>query len=269
MMGMGGLLYIAGDPDRPPLCMPADQAFALAGACAASGTLLAYWYRQNTGEGQQVDVSIQEVVMRSLLIELSLWDFQGDIMKRYGPIRLRGKILQRYIWRCKDGFINWQFFGGSFGARQVRQLVKWMEAEGFASSLKQKAQTWDTVDLNEVTQEEVQSWDEEFQRFISDKTKDYLYKEGIKRGLFLASVNTIKDIAENEQLNSRQFWSELPHSELGEEITYPGAFYTSGEAMPSPGWRAPLIGEHNHEIYCQELGMSETHLSKLIEEGVV
>ncbi|MFC1904892.1 CoA transferase, partial [Chloroflexota bacterium] len=125
------------------------------------------------------------------------------------------------------------------------------------------------TDLSTVEQNEVDSWDEEFQRFINDKTMEYLYEESIKRGIFLGPAYTIKDVAESKHLRSRDFWVELPHPELGENITYPGAFYQSNEAMPTPTSRAPLIGEHNSEIYCQKLGITEDQLAKLIEEGVV
>lgn len=270
MIGMGGLLYPTGDPDRSPLCIPAEQAFTVTGAMAMSATMLAYWYRQNNnGEGQHVDVSIQETIMRSMMLELGFWDFQHSVVKRYGPNRLRGKIVQRSMWPCKDGYVNFQFFGGEFGARQVRQLVKWMDELSFASPLTEKVKTWESIDLSTVEQVEVDSWDAEFQRFISDKTKEYLYEECFKRGIFLGPAYNIKDVAESKHLRSRNFWVDLPHPELGEKITYPGPFYQSNEAMPMPKSRAPLIGEHNHEIYCQKLGMTEDRLAKLKEEGVV
>ena len=70
-------------------------------------------------------------------------------------------------------------------------------------------------------------------------------------------------------LNDRGFWVEVPHPELDRSFKYPGP---AGIYNGSP-WRisrrAPLIGEHNEEIYCGELGLQRTELAYLAESGVV
>lgn len=269
LMGMGGFSYIAGDPDRPPLSLPTENSFVLAGVGAAAGTLLAYWHRSSTGKGQHVDVSIHEVMVRGVALELGFWLLQKHIVKRTGMFRYRGNILQRTTWPCQDGFVSWVFFGGAFGAGQVRELVKWMESEGIETPLKEKSQNWGNIDLSRVSQEEVQSWEKEFGDFIRYKTKAEIYQEAIKRGLFLAPMNSIKDVAQDKHLESRKFWTNLSHPELGDELTYPGGFYRSTEKAPQPRFRAPLIGEHNKQIYGEELGISREKLTKLEKEGVI
>ena len=269
LMGMSGFSYIAGDPDRPPLSLPAENSFTLAGVSAAAGTLLAHWQRQSTGRGEHVDVSIHEVMVRGITLELGFWLLQKHIVKRSGMFRYRGNIMQRTTWPCKDGLISWMFFGGAFGAGQVLQLVKWMEDEGVETSLKEKSQNWVNIDLSRVSQDEVQSWEKEFGDFIRDKTKKQIYEEAIKRGLFMAPMNNIKDVAQDKHLQSRKSWTKLLHRELGEEITYPGGFYKSNRESPEARSRAPLIGEHNKQIYEEELGISTEYIAELKKERII
>jgi formyl-CoA transferase len=67
---------------------------------------------------------------------------------------------------------------------------------------------------------------------------------------------------------ARGFWSNVDHAELGEITLFPGSpFVFSGERQNIH--RAPLIGEHNVDIYCAELGISEEEFVTLKEAGVI
>ena len=85
----------------------------------------------------------------------------------------------------------------------------------------------------------------------------------------LYPVATTDDMLENAQLAARGFWEEVEHPELGTTITYPGSFANSSEISPRISRRAPLIGEHNQEIYEQELGISKEKLVTLKQAGVI
>jgi len=70
-------------------------------------------------------------------------------------------------------------------------------------------------------------------------------------------------------LHDRGFWKEVGHPELGRSFVYPG----EAAIHNGPPWRisrrAPLIGEHNAEILCDELGLSRGELSILAENRVL
>ena len=70
-------------------------------------------------------------------------------------------------------------------------------------------------------------------------------------------------------LNDCGFWKEVAHPELGRSFVYPGeaAIYNGSPWRISR--RAPLIGEHNVEIFCTELGLSRNELSVLAENHVI
>ena len=70
-------------------------------------------------------------------------------------------------------------------------------------------------------------------------------------------------------IHDRGFWKQAEHPELGRSFVYPGeaALYNGSPGRISR--RAPLIGEHNQDIYCGELGLSLYELSMLAESRVI
>ena len=80
-------------------------------------------------------------------------------------------------------------------------------------------------------------------------------------------VNDCTEVVADEQLASRDFWVEVEHPELGATITYPGAPYKSDQTPWRIRRRAPLIGEHNQEIYA-ELGLTPAQINELKQVGI-
>ena len=72
-----------------------------------------------------------------------------------------------------------------------------------------------------------------------------------------------------EQLIQRNFWCDLEYPELGTAIKVPGSLFHSEEAPSMVRSKAPRIGEHNHEIYMDELGFTHKEVSELMEAQVI
>ena len=70
-------------------------------------------------------------------------------------------------------------------------------------------------------------------------------------------------------LHDRGFWKRVQHPELGRSFTYPGeaAIYNGSPWRISR--RAPLVGEHNTEVFCDDLGLSPAELSLMAEQGAI
>ena len=85
----------------------------------------------------------------------------------------------------------------------------------------------------------------------------------------LYPLNRTAAILESAQLAARGLWAEVEHPELGATITYPGAFTQASETPPEISRRPPLIGEHNREVYQQELGISAEEVQSLKQAGVI
>jgi crotonobetainyl-CoA:carnitine CoA-transferase CaiB-like acyl-CoA transferase len=76
-------------------------------------------------------------------------------------------------------------------------------------------------------------------------------------------------VVENPQLVLRNFFVDVEHPELGKTIKYPGAPYRMAETPWKIKRRAPLIGEHNNEIYKKELGLTSKQIAALKGQGVI
>jgi len=270
MWAMGGAMYISGDPDRPPVRVGFPQSYLHAGVAAALGTMIALYHRENTGEGQYVDVSIQECIVATNMNAPLFWDLNRMNLKRAGQFRtgLSSAANQRLIWFCKDGSVNFPIFGGGAGAMTNRALTQWMEEEGMGNDY-MRSIDWEAFDMAQATQEEFAKLEEGISLFFKAHTMEELYQGALQRRIMLYPVYTPKEIANNPQLKARGFWLEVEHPELGEKITYPGAFAKLSQTAVGIRRRAPLIGEHNEEIYCGELGFSKEELHHLKQRGVI
>jgi len=195
--------------------------------------------REMTGEGQQVDVSIQESVVRLTYAATASWDMMKVVQQRGS--QSRGNARMTRMWPCKDGYVSWFYFGGA-ARRWDIPLLEWMDEEGMSDDFV-KGFDWDTFDWRTATQEVVDRLEEPPRRFFMTHTKAELLEGALKHRAMLYPVSTAKDTIESVQLAARGFWVELEHPELGTTITYPGAFAKTSEAAPRVSRRAPRIGE--------------------------
>jgi crotonobetainyl-CoA:carnitine CoA-transferase CaiB-like acyl-CoA transferase len=78
---------------------------------------------------------------------------------------------------------------------------------------------------------------------------------------------TVQDLLEAPQLRARGFFQEIDHPAAGRQ-TYPGPPFRP-ETMPWQAARAPLLGEHNDQVYCGELELSREELVILRASGVI
>jgi benzylsuccinate CoA-transferase BbsE subunit len=268
LMAMGGYMYTCGDPDRPPLRVGFPQADLFGGAEGAAGTMVAYYHQQITGEGQQVDVSTQDAVTWTSGGH-GFWALNGIILGRAGSYRagLSSMARQRQLWKCKDGDVTFQIYGGKFGAKSNRALIKWMDSKGYASDF-QKSMDWDNFDMSQLTQDIMDKIEQPIATFFLAHSKNELEEESIKRDIMFYPVSDMEDAYNSVQLKARNFWTGVEHPELGSTITYPGAWSLSTD-YKMHFKKAPLIGEHNTEIYKGELGFSDNDLIMLKQAGVI
>jgi crotonobetainyl-CoA:carnitine CoA-transferase CaiB-like acyl-CoA transferase len=105
--------------------------------------------------------------------------------------------------------------------------------------------------------------------FIASLPAEEVYHAAQQRGFTWGAVRAPEALLDDPHLNDRGFWKEVAHPELGRSFVYPGeaAIYNSSPWRISR--RAPLIGEHNVEIFCAELGLSRSELSVLAENRVI
>ncbi len=270
LMAMGGFMYITGNPEKPPLRVSVPQAYLLASAHAASATMVARYYQHISGIGQYIDVSAQQCVLAELANVIPLWDLNQVILKRAGSYLAArwSNIKQRLLWPCKDGYVIFYVIGGNAGARTNRSLFKWMDEENMSPDQFRNF-PWEDLDMAQQTQEMQLLMEEPIGKFFLTHTKEELYVEGQKRDIIIGMVSSPKDILNDPQLIARNFWSDIEHKELGVTLRYPGPFFKSSETPITINRRAPSIGEHNSEVYEDELGLSQETICSLKQAGVI
>jgi crotonobetainyl-CoA:carnitine CoA-transferase CaiB-like acyl-CoA transferase len=255
-LAMGGLMYLCGEPDGPPVPPGGQQGDHLAALNGVTGTLIALWHREMTGEEQHVDVSMQAAVANTLETTHQTYDFNREIRTRFGHKR-EGAA---FILPCKDGYIA-LICAGQLG---WPELVAWMQDEG-CGEVVADARLVDDMYRYEHDDEVYAA----LQAFFALKTKQEIYTEAQRRHLPLAPVNTPHDLVESPQLQARGFFVAVEYPELGTTIDYPGPPYALSETPWRIRRRPPLLGEHNEAIYEQELGLSRDDLSALKAGGII
>jgi benzylsuccinate CoA-transferase BbsE subunit len=272
-MAMGGLMYVGGDADRPPVRTRPAQAYLQAGLQAVVAMLLAHHYRVRSGEGQFIDVSMQHAVSETIIPTRQFWDLDHLMIERGGTSRAFGDQHRRIIFPCRDGHVAVM---GVMNSREWRSVVEWLASEGMADDLRDEA--WGILVEHAgpgplaqaaVTDAELAHVDEVLGRFFLKHTKAQLSEEAQRRRIILFPVLTARDLLEHPQLAVRDFFQPLEHPELGETLCYPGAPYRLGETPWQLRRRAPLIGEHNEVIYGGELGLSRAELAVLMAAGAI
>ncbi|RPI43527.1 MAG: CoA transferase [Betaproteobacteria bacterium] len=268
-MGMGGFMYVTGDPDRAPLRVGFPHFYLHGSAAGAAGAMLAHAHRVATGEGQHVDVSCQEAVARALANSLAGYPIEGSIIVRQGAYRQTGAgTFMRITWPCKDGFVNFQFSGGASSGQSVNNFVRWMADEGMADEFLLSLD-FKNLGYGTVTMEMMDRIVPPVSRFLLERTKQQLFEGAIERRILLFPVSTLGDILEDPQLEARGFFRTAESSDFGAGLTLLGPFARASATPIRATGSAPRLGQHNAEIYIDELGLARSDLIRLASAGVI
>jgi benzylsuccinate CoA-transferase BbsE subunit len=262
-MGAGPFMRTFDSADREPFRVSHHpQSYMHAGTEAVVGALVALYHRQTTGEGQQVDVSIQDCMNWHPTGD---WDLNRRVGKRGFTLL---PVQVRHIWPCKDGYVMWRYTGGPQAVRHSIPLVKWIAEEGMADDWL-KNFDWANFSHFTTTQEIIDRMEEQTINFFMKHTKAEIMEGAIKYRIMLYPISSVVDLRNSPQLAARDFWQEVEHPELGTKITYPGKWANNSKTPPKISRRAPLIGEHNQEIYEKELGISNEQVLELKKAKVI
>jgi crotonobetainyl-CoA:carnitine CoA-transferase CaiB-like acyl-CoA transferase len=106
-------------------------------------------------------------------------------------------------------------------------------------------------------------------RFLMHHTKQELFEGAVARRILLFPVATPADIRENPQLQARRYWEDVAHPDLPAPVTFPGPFVDASVTPLRRRRLAPKLGEHNTEIYVDELGLTPAELGRLQRIGAI
>jgi len=266
-VAMGGIMWLAGDQQDPPNVPPWKQGYISASIHAAGGTLTALYHRDMTGEGQHVDVSMQEAVSIAQETAMQTWDMIEALRVRNAhkgviPVDVPG--IGPY--ECSDGWV-FGYVGTPAGATWA-DLLAWMVEEGNAEDLAEEPYESFIEGLNlrflSTLTQDPSTIAEKFQRmahinevlrrFVKTKVKWEMYEQAQRRRLLFGIVSTPEDIAKNPQLQHRRWLSPVEHAELGTTLEYPGPPYRLSETPWAIRKRPPAVGENQKEVLEETAG---------------
>jgi crotonobetainyl-CoA:carnitine CoA-transferase CaiB-like acyl-CoA transferase len=278
LWALSGQAYLTGDSDRAPLSPSYPIPYFFGAMQAVIGALVALYHRGVTGRGQYVDaMSLLSLAWATGSDPQGLWLIDKQIVKRSGRLwprpqpRPDGKmdyINVPLTYPCRDGGVKFFPFVEPGMLPSTNGMTQWVIEEGLASEALKRVD-WSTLDWQTVAQETMDEITDSFGRFFMKHTKAELWEGAQKRGIQLYPVFTAEDMLKFPQLSIREYWEKVEYPELGEAITYPGAIAKLAEGSCGIRRRAPLIGEHNEEIYTVEMGMPKEELALLKQAGVI
>ena len=218
-------------PDRPPLKAAGHQADFQGGLAAAITSMAAYSKAYETGQGEHIDLSVQEFVASFLEQNFVYYTYMGQVASRLG----RRLIYPWGMYQCQDGLI----FVVTVEQDQWERLVdlmgnpEWASWEIFKDPFV-RAENSDV--LKPYLDEWIQGW----------KVQD-LFKAGQERRICFAPVLSMETMAAQAQLKARNFFVDVTHPKAG-TLTHLGPPYQLKEEWWAIRRPAPLLGEHNDDI---------------------
>ena len=272
VQAMGGHMYLSGDIERSPIRVGTNAAYWHGGLEAVSGAMIAHHYRRRTGQGQHVDVSMQQCLIWTLLNTTMTWQLLQRQEMRGGAVRKErsNPVYTRLVWECKDGLVLFAPIGGGGGrarAKSYNRFIEWMRTEGHCADIL-TAKDWNGSDMYNFSQDEYNSVTDYLAKFLKTKTVDELYRRALQEAILLAPINTTKNLANSTQLRDREYYTDVYHPELGRSVEYPGAFAKFSGTPVNKKTRAPFLGEHSQQILAQ-LGYGAEQINTMRAHGVI
>ncbi len=222
------------DPEGPPLQAPEAIADTIPGFAALIGILAALNHRHGTGRGQRIDVA-QMDSMIGVMQSFSFWNIANTTFRR---VILSGEVGFYGIQRARDGYVM-------LGIPRGR-ITDWLR---------------DRLGVEELTIEVLRDW-------VGENTVEDVDEIMAETGIPVAPVLDLDKVMANEQALAREMFVKVDHPVLG-ETTEPGFPIKFSETEGDVSAPAPLLGQHNVEVYSSLLGLSEYEIEALRKEGVI
>ncbi len=231
-------------PDRPPIVAGANMGDYQAGLTAAVGALAAIYNRLSYADrapGQVVDASAQEAQLSVGYMPIQRHESEGITETRFSRYFRVGGVLP-----ASDGYVELL----TLEPRQFEGLLAFMGNPDWASTEMFSDPATHGPELNRRMRE-----------WFAQHTREWLYAEGQAHGVPIAPYYTPSEVFQSPQQRERAFYSEIDHPATG-PLEYTGAPFQLSET-PTTLTRAPLLGEHNMEVYCGLLGYRAQDLAGL------
>ena len=252
---MGGIRYLAGDPDRPPSRVGLSIGDSLAATFACVGALAALHDRERTGKGQVVDSAIYEAVLAVMESTVPEYTQGGTIRERSGAILPKTAPSNVYPTADGDSVV--------MGANQDSVFARLAEAMG-QPELAQDPRYADHVTRGEHQQEldaAIAAWTA---TLAADVLLETLEGHGVPAGRIFRAPEMLAD----PHFQARQAIVEVAHP-LFDKLKMQNVFPKMSRTQGSVRWPGPELGAHNAEVYTELLGLSSEEFEGLRAAGII
>jgi crotonobetainyl-CoA:carnitine CoA-transferase CaiB-like acyl-CoA transferase len=252
----GGLSYLAGYPDRPPVT-PGSATIPdyMAGLYGALGVMFALRAREMTGHGQFIDIGLYEPIFRILDELTASYHHNGFVRERMGPGTVNAVPHSHYP--TKDG--KWI----AIACTSDKIFARLAELRGEPEVAGEGK--WGKIKDRERDRSEVDDW---VVSWTQKHPLDVLIERCNKLDVPCGPVHSIAEIFEDPHYQARENIKFFKDPRVG-EIAMPNVCPRLSDTPGSIEWLGPPLGAHNDEIYKKLLGMSDREIGMLKDKGVI
>lgn len=252
---MGGLMSTTGWPDGEPTRTGTAMGDVLAGLSVTIGVLSALRYRDQSGIGQKVDVSLVDSVVASLEIINQIYLIKGEIPQRIGN---RYESVYPYdSFKGKDSSLV-------IGCGNDKLWLKLCELMGTPEYIQDER--YNSNPKRVANHIEVKSIVE---RWTSTMEVSTLVETMLNSGVPCAPINNIEQVVKDPHISeAREMFVEVEHPVAG-KMKITGSHIKLYDTKPTIHSPSPLLGQHNAEILSQYLNVSNEEIIKLVEKKVI
>ena len=251
--------------DAPPIAPGGGNAWHMGCHFAYIAIMASLVYRTVQGRGQYIDASIHEACALTTEAAIANYIYRGEVVRRQTGRHHAPKTSPRTQFRSKDGLYVTALVAGRLTPRYVKDLADLLDSYGMAGDLKDTKYQDPAV----IAASASHIIDDLVANFIASLPAEEVYHAAQSRGFTWGAVRAPESLLSDGHLHDRNFWKQVEHPELGRSFVYPGEAAIYNGSPWRIARRAPLIGEHNADIFCGELRLSAAEISTLVENRVV
>ena len=232
VQAMTAVMYIHGDSEERPCIVPVEQLYRVTGFHTVLGVMAAVRARHLTGQGQQVDVSMQDVGLWQLMTVLGEYSFSQYIRRRAGAAPSNPGVS---IFETRDGgFVQ----TSTYMDRHYTRLAEWLDSENVTSeNMLDPAWRRENIDVIDAVMVD----------HILKLDREDFVDEGQRRGIPSTAIHKVSEFVHHPHPNARDWFEDLEHPVIGKYRTAGAPF-----RMSRTPWRvnrpAPSIGQHTDEV---------------------
>lgn len=254
IQGMGGMISITGEPDRPPVRVGTSISDLTAALFTAIGILSALRHRDQTGEGQFIDVGMLDCQVAILENALVRYLSTGDVPQPLG--RRHPTITPFEAFESADGYVVIAM-GNNVLWKKFCKYVNRPELIGDERFHTNAARTEHHEELFPI-----------LAQIMRQRSTDQWVAALEDIGVPCGPVNTVDKVASDPQVLAREMIVEVEHEKTG-TIGIPGVPIKLSKTPGRVDAPAPNLGEHSEEILSELLGMQTDEVDRLKQQGVV